>query len=178
VQPKDAVALIHSAVGDRSGVWADLGAGRGTFSRALVEILGGESRVYAVDSDATAVSELEKLAREVPTVTVMRADFTKGLELPALDGILVANALHFVKNQAEVLARLVAMLRPGGRVVLVEYDKRAADRWCPYPIGIAGLPALAKAAGLGRFTVAESRPSNYQGVIYSAFADRPLDAKA
>ena len=46
------------------------------------------------------------------------------------------------------LARLVAWLRPGGRVVLVEYDHRRANPWVPYPIGIAKLPALAKAAQL------------------------------
>jgi hypothetical protein len=67
----------------------------------------------------------------------------------------------------------VARLRPRGRVVLVEYDRRAASRWVPYPIAIAGLPALAKAAELGKFTVVESRPSNYEGLIYAAMASRP-----
>ncbi len=176
MQLDDAIALIRSAVTGKEGAWADLGAGRGTFTRALASVLGPDSRIHAVDVDSGTVDELEVLARELPNVSVTKGDFAKTVALPPLDGILLANALHFVKDQAVVLGRLVKLLRPNGRVVLIEYDKRATDRWLPYPIPIAALPALAKAAGLGKFTVAESRPSNYQGVIYSAFADTTADA--
>jgi ubiquinone/menaquinone biosynthesis C-methylase UbiE len=171
MQLEDAIALIRSSVIGREGDWADLGAGRGTFTRALASILGPENRIYSVDADAGAVAELEGVARELPNVSVTKGDFSQPLDLPALDGILLANALHFVKEHAAVLARLVKLLKPNGRVVLIEYDKRAADRWLPYPIPIASLPALAKAAGLGKFTVTESRPSNYQGIIYAAYAE-------
>jgi trans-aconitate methyltransferase len=171
VQPKDAIALIQSAVSGRDGVWADLGAGRGTFTRALASVLGPTSRIHAVDSNDSAVADLEALGRTAPNVSVIKADFTQGLELAQLDGIVLANSLHFVKDQGAVLGRLAKLLRPNGRVVLIEYDRREADRWVPYPISIAALPALAKAAGLGKFTVSESRPSNYQGIIYAAYAD-------
>jgi SAM-dependent methyltransferase len=173
VQLDDAIALIRSAVAGHEGAWADLGAGRGTFTRALAAILGAESRIYAVDTDANAIAELQSWAKaEAPNVSAMAGDFTTELELPTLDGILLANALHFVRDRIGVLSRLTKLLRPGGRVVLVEYDRRAASRWVPHPISIASLPALASAAGLTRFTVSESRPSNYEGIIYTAFADR------
>lgn len=175
VHLEDAVALIKSSVAGRDGVWADLGAGRGTFTRALVEILGAQSRVIAVDRDAATVGELETWAGEsAANVVAVRGDFTEALTLPEtpLEGMLLANALHFVKDQAKVLLRLTQLLRPGGRVVLVEYDRRAASRWVPYPIAIASLQQLAVAAGLGKFTVSESRPSNYEGIIYAAHADK------
>ena len=173
MQIEDAIALIRSSVAGHEGVWADLGAGRGTFTRALAQILGAESRIYAVDSDAPAIAELNSwAATQAPNVTAIEGDFTKEVDLPPLDGILLANALHFVKDRTGVLARLVKRLSPEGRVVILEYDKRSPSRWVPYPISIADLPALAKAAGLTRFRVAESRPSNYEGIIYTAFADR------
>jgi trans-aconitate methyltransferase len=177
VQIADAAALIKDAVGGREGVWADLGAGRGTFTRALAQLLDAESRIYAIDRDSQALAELESWAKaEAPNVTVLRADFTKEIEIPdaqaGLDGILLANALHFVKDASALLTRLTSMLRPGGCIVLVEYDRRAASRWVPYPVSIAHLPALAAAAGLTRFTVVESRPSNYEGIIYAAVALR------
>jgi trans-aconitate methyltransferase len=173
VQIEDAVTLIRSAVQGREGTWADLGAGRGTFTKALAQVLGADSRILAVDRDPGAVAELARWAgAEAGNVTALQGDFTETLELPPLDGILLANALHFSSDAGTVLARLTKSLQPGGRVVLVEYDRRAASRWVPYPIAIAQLPALARAADLGRFTVAESRPSNYEGLIYSAFADR------
>jgi trans-aconitate methyltransferase len=172
VQLDDAIALIRSAVAGHEGAWADLGAGRGTFTRALSAILGAASNIYAVDTDANAIAELQSWAKtEAPNVTAIAGDFTTDLELPELDGLLLANALHFVKDQGGVLSRVTKLLRPSGRVVLVEYDRRAASRWVPYPISIANLPALATAAGLTRFTVSESRPSNYEGVIYTAFAE-------
>jgi trans-aconitate methyltransferase len=121
VQLDDAIALIRSAVAGHEGVWADLGAGRGTFTRALAAILGAESRIYAVDREAHAIAELQSWARaEAPRVTAVAGDFTTELELQQLDGLLLANALHFVKDQTGVLSRLTKLLRPGGRVVLVE----------------------------------------------------------
>lgn len=176
---EDAVGLIQPAILMHDGVWADLGAGMGLFTRALAQVLSPESHVIALDSDATAVAELERLATGSANVTAMHADFTGELTFESpLDGILIANSLHFVKDSGAVLARLVTLLRPGGRVVLVEYDRRSASRWVPYPIAISALPALAKAAGLPKFTVVESRPSNYEGIIYTAVASRPGTADA
>ena len=167
---EDAVALIRSAVEGHEGAWADLGAGRGTFTRALADVLGAESRIFAVDREAGAVAEIQQIAD--PRVTARQGDFTAALELPPLAGILLANSLHFVKDAGAVLQRLVTLLQPEGRVVLVEYDRRAASRWVPYPIGIASLNDLARAAGLSKFRVVESRPSNYEGIIYCAAAER------
>jgi ubiquinone/menaquinone biosynthesis C-methylase UbiE len=181
---REAVALIESAVRGRGGTWADIGAGRGTFTRALVELLGTDSRIYAVDRDATALNELLQWARRsAPNVSTVTADFAEPFELPGvdagtLDGLLLANALHFVPDAEAVLARLVWMLRPGGRVVLVEYDRRDASQWVPYPISRARLPSLAKAAGLSAPTVFATHPSMYSGLIYAATMDRGVTSAA
>lgn len=176
MKTSDATDLIRSAIPQTGGTWADLGAGGGTFTRALVELLGEQGRVYAVDNSAQAIAALtEWSAASASNVTVVHGDFTD--ELPALpgnlDGILLANSLHFVRDGGAVLARLARLLRPGGRVVIVEYDRRAASRWVPYPVSIASLASLADAAGLTRPRVVESRPSNYEGIIYVAYAERP-----
>jgi ubiquinone/menaquinone biosynthesis C-methylase UbiE len=174
----EAVALIEGAVRGHEGTWADLGAGDGTFTRALGKLLGPKSRIYAVDRDTGAVVELERWsASAAENVIPVEADFTGALDLPELgqtllDGMLLANALHFVRDAGSVLTRLVKLVRPGGRVVLVEYDQREASRWVPYPIPIANLPALATAAGLSTPTVTATRPSTYRGVLYAAAADR------
>src|SRR4051812_8048173 len=139
---RDAVSLIRDAVGQGAGKWADLGAGGGTFTRALVEILAPDSTVYAVDSNARALASIRADATRVITV---KADFTSAFELPMLgddllDGILFANSLHFVRDAQATLTRLVRRLRVGGRVVIVEYDRRAASQWVPYPIPSAKWP--------------------------------------
>lgn len=41
----------------------------------------------------------------------------------------------------------VALIRDGGRVIVVEYDRRVPSRWVPYPIHASHWPQLAAAGG-------------------------------
>src|SRR5829696_200540 len=96
----EAARFIGPAVHAAGGTWADLGAGSGTFTRALASLLGTDGHVLAVERDPARARELERVAGERrsrgATVDVVRADFTRPLALPLLDGVLLANALHFV----------------------------------------------------------------------------------
>lgn len=178
----DAVALIGDAVGTSAraspAVWADLGAGTGTFTRALMRVLDPASTIYAVDHDASSVGALRALAAKSATrVVPVKADFAHGLELPGLgasllDGILLANSLHFVRDAGRVLTQLTQHVRAGGRVVVVEYDRRAPSRWVPYPIDAARWPRLAESAGLSEAVVTATLPSVYAGMLYAGVATR------
>jgi SAM-dependent methyltransferase len=178
VNTRDAIALIAGAIPRETGTWADFGAGDGTFTRALTELLGPDSRIYAVDRDASAVAALARwAAKDAPNVIPVTADFTRPFDLPGLgetrlDGMLLANALHFVRNADVVLARLAAWVRPGGRVVFVEYDRRVPNPWVPYPIPSARLPALAASAGLSTPTITSTRRSAFGGILYVASMSR------
>ena len=174
----EATALITKAIPGTGGLWADLGAGDGTFTRALAELLGPSSRIYAIDRDAKSIAALRRLAKQLtPHVIPVKADFTDSLELPgadgeSLDGMLFGNSLHYVRNPDIVLARLAARLLPGGRVVLVEYDRRVPSIWVPYPIPARRLPWLAESAGLTTPVVVTTRPSAFGGDLYVAAASR------
>lgn len=181
---RDAVELIRGAIPRRPGTWADVGAGEGTFTRALVELLGPEARVYALDRDPRAIEALERWAKvEAANVIPLVADFTAPFELPglgdaALDGMLLANALHYTSEAARVLGRLSARLRPGGRFVLVEYDRSKGNPWVPYPIPISQLPELFESAGFSTPVVTASRLSAFGGKLYVAAAERPVPTAA
>jgi ubiquinone/menaquinone biosynthesis C-methylase UbiE len=184
VRHQEAVAFIREAAGHSAGPWADLGCGTGTFTRALVDIIGSQSRIIAVDQDAAALDELRQwAARHAPGVVTVRADFTNASEIGelrggSLGGLLFANSLHYVRDADTVLARLVRQLRPpagsapGGRVVIVEYDRHDANPWVPYPIPRDRLPTLATNAGLSIPKVTATRRSRYQGLMYAATAHR------
>ena len=179
METQEAVDLLRDAVGERTGIWADLGAGTGTFTLALAELLGADGTIYAVDDDASAVRALGDLRGVGDTrIVPVKADFTRPLELPGLgdaplDGLLMANALHFIRDATGVLSRLVQRVRTGGRVIVVEYDQRRASRWVPYPIPASSWPTLAAAAGLVHATITATRPSMYSGILYVGSATRP-----
>lgn len=171
---RDAAELI--APGVRSGqTWADLGAGTGTFTAALARLVGPTGAVYAVERDASRVRALEQLARQIGhevhiPVTVRRADFTQTMDLPPLDGVLLANALHYVASQAqaETLRRLSERIGPRGAMVIVEYDNRPPSQWVPYPISRPRLAVLARQGDLGEPELIGQRRSAFGGTMYSA----------
>jgi SAM-dependent methyltransferase len=177
---RDAAALIAPAIREPGGVWADLGAGAGTFTRALASLVGADGRIYAVERDRGAVARLRALAQDTRNassaeVVPVPGDFTRPLDLPPLDGALLANALHFVPaaDQADVLGRIARGVRPGGQIVAVEYEKRGPSRWVPYPVSLARLSELARAAGLGTPVSLGARPSAFGGTLYAAALTTP-----
>ena len=168
-----AIALIGAAVTDTGGTWADLGAGAGTFTRALATLLGPTGVVYAVDRDANALRTLSRASAKDPGSAAIRTvvgDFTDALELPPLDGVVLANALHFVPyaDQARALGGIARRLEGGGPIVIVEYERRAANPYVPFPVAFDALGTLAKECGLAAPQLLATRPSRYQGAIYSA----------
>jgi ubiquinone/menaquinone biosynthesis C-methylase UbiE len=178
MDPHNAAELIRAAVPGPGGVWADVGAGDGTFTRALARLLGPSARIYAIDRDRPALASLERwAAQESVQVVPVVADFMKPFELPelgpgGLDGVLFANGLHFSARAEATLSHLAGWVRPGGRVVVVEYDRRPASRWVPYPIPPARLAELAVAANLSSPVVIATRPSAFGGTLYVATAER------
>lgn len=109
---------------------ADIGAGSGFFTTRLARGVGPQGRVYAVDVNPISLRELKTaLGPGVANVDLVRGE-ENDPRLPPdrLDAALIVNAYHeFVEHQA-MLARILASLKPGGRLVLVEpAPTRAAD---------------------------------------------------
>jgi SAM-dependent methyltransferase len=169
------VALIRGGVPGPGGVWADLGAGTGNFTRALRELLGPAGTVYAVDRDGRAVRALSGLAAQPGAAVVpLQADIAQPLRLPPLDGALAANVLHFIRDQPAALALIAGRLRPGGRLLVVEYEVAEPLRYVPYPLPPARLAALAAGAGLAEPAIVGRRVSPSSGIaMYAAVAVRP-----
>ncbi len=176
VDHHDHVDLLRAGVAGAGNRWGDFGSGTGAFTLALAELLGPAAEIWSVDRDAAALDEqCRRMKRLFPAIVVrfVIADFVHGLSLPPLDGFVMANSLHFVPDQAAALARLVGMLRPGGRVVVVEYDADRGNAWVPYPIAFLRWQTLAAGAGLVDVREIGRRPSRFLGSIYSAVGEMP-----
>ncbi len=161
----DLVALIEDGVGERGGRWADLGAGEGAFTLALAELLGPDTRITAVDRDARALRAIDgRFETQV-------ADFTRPLDFRDLDGVLMANSLHFVRDRQPVLEFVRLMLKPGGRLVVVEYGTDSGNRWVPYPFSYARWETMAARAGFTGTRLLRTVPSRWLGSMYSAVSN-------
>lgn len=162
---KDLVGLIEGGVGEAGGSWADLGAGEGAFTYALADLLGPDAHITAIDKDARAVRSLNG------RFEVRVADFTKPLDLHNLDGIVMANSLHFVRDKQPALESVRRMLRPGGRLIIVEYGTDRGNHWVPYPFTYAQWEGLAARAGFKNTRLLNTIPSRWLGSMYSAASD-------
>ena len=172
---RDHVRLLRDGVLDGGTTWADLGSGEGAFTLALADLLGSAGLIYSVDRDARALQAQARALREAFSqvqVTPLVADFAMPLELPPLDGIVMANSLHFQRDKLAVLGRIKGYLRPAGRLVIVEYDTDHGNPWVPFPFSFESWSSLAAEAGYRETRRLASVPSRFLGSIYSAMSLR------
>jgi len=167
----DHVNLLRAGIPAPGGVWADLGSGAGAFTLALAELLGPQATIYSVDQDGGALREQERaMQARFPTAAVryLRADFTRQLDLPALDGVVMANSLHFHPHKDPILQLVRGYLKAEGRLLLVEYNTDRGNAWVPYPLSYTTWEALARKNGFAQTRLLSSQPSRFLGEIYSA----------
>ena len=169
---KDHVKLLKDGIPDPpGGTWADLGSGKGAFTLALTDLLGPSGVIYSIDKDATALHEQGRILQEIfpnRIINRMHADFTHPLHLPPLDGVVMANSLHFFHHKKAVLKRVWRLLKPGGRLIVVEYNVDHGNYWVPYPISFSNLEKLMDASGFNQTHLLATRPSSFLKEFYSA----------
>lgn len=168
----DHVSLLRDGVVP-GGTWADLGAGSGAFTLALADLLGKDGRIVAVDRDARALRlNAEAMLASFPGTPVeyLVGDFTRPLALPRLDGVVMANSLHFQRDQVNAVRTVRALLKPGGRLVVVEYNIDRANYAVPHPVPFHRWEQIAREAGFEHTRLLYTRPSRSLREIYSALS--------
>lgn len=173
MEHSDHVQLLRKGIQQQGGVWADLGSGWGAFTLALADLLGPSGRIYSIDRDTRSLREQEQAMRArfpQQQVEYHTADFTHPLDLPLLDGIVMANALHFVRKKDPVLQQIKSYLRPGGRLLLVEYNVDRGNPWVPYPFSYPTWQTMARANGFVDTILLERVPSRFLNEMYSALS--------
>lgn len=165
-----AIRLIDKGVlkSNQPQRWADFGAGDGLFTRALASVLSSGSTVMAIDQNAASLSSIQWSFETVALKTKV-GDFTSMNWKESLDGVLMANALHYVRDQFAFLTKVKAILSTSGRVLVVEYERRQPNPWVPYPIAFEKLKDIGARAGFSAIEKLEEAPSVYDNAsIYSA----------
>ncbi len=169
MQLTDAIDLIkNEGIEDSSSVWADLGCGAGTFTYALANLLAPGSIIHAIDSRPVVLTKLAN--PNAVLIQQQQLDFAnEPINLLQLDGILMANSLHYVKDKPLLLNKLRGLLKKNACLLIVEYDTLSANQWVPYPIDFATLKILVAGQGFTGIRKLAERPSLFgRGNIYAA----------
>ncbi len=135
-------AEVLSALGIQSGMTvADIGAGTGYFSLPLAAAVGPTGRVYAVDAQQEMLDWINRKIQKnkatdgaaLAEIVLVHADAT-AITLPdaSFDLYWCANVWHELEERAKVLAEAKRLLKPGGRLALLD--------WRPDVERIAGPP--------------------------------------
>ncbi|HTP03091.1 MAG TPA: class I SAM-dependent methyltransferase [Anaerolineales bacterium] len=198
----DHVNLLRPADLSLGGTWADFGAGTGAFTLALRELVGTDAEIYAVDRTGGDLRQLQeayhKRFGDTGKLHLVVGDFTRPLDLPPLDGMLMANSLHYFRDDAtsgkasgtvtppdpgshlgehlrdklSLLRYFGSFLKPGGMFLLVEYNVDSGNPWVPYPLSFQTWQRLAKEAGFTEPRLLTTHPSSFLREFYSAVCYR------
>ncbi len=172
----DHVALLQPAQLPPAGTWADFGAGAGAFTLALRELLGPSAHIYAVDKDRARLGDLDRTYRarfgDTVGLHILPADFSRPLDLPPLDGVLMANSLHYFKDKPRILAQVRSFLKPAGTLLLVEYNVDSGNMWVPYPLSFHTWQELAPRLGFTQPRLLATHPSSFLHEFFSAVASK------
>jgi ubiquinone/menaquinone biosynthesis C-methylase UbiE len=118
---------ITRALGLKRGMAvADVGAGTGLFTRLFAEQVGPEGKVYAVDISKDFLDHIASQAKakgQTQIVTIRGTQDSTNLPAGSVDLVFLCDVYHHLENHEKVLASIHRALRPGGSLVLVEFDR-------------------------------------------------------
>jgi SAM-dependent methyltransferase len=157
---------VVSALGLTRGQTAcDIGSGPGYFTLRLARAVGPEGFVYAVDVEARMLQALrERLekarVRNVAPVLAMAEDPL--LPPGACDVVLVVDTYHHFPDRSGYLRRLRRSLKPRGRIVNIDYQRRPTPVGPPLDHRVARDTFLGEAKSAGLALVGEPTFLPYQ----------------
>lgn len=149
--------------------WADLGCGSGVFTAALAGVLPSNSNIAAIDK---TLQVLDAAMGNRVAVHFQQADFVNDdLALSELDGLLMANAIHFVKDKELLIKKLENYLKVP-KFLIVEYDHSRPNQWEPYPFPFTELKNLFNRLGYRYIEKIGEQTSIYSGIMYACLIEK------
>lgn len=122
---------IVAASGIREGMQvADIGAGTGLFTRLFSHKVGPSGKVYAVDISRTFIENILRISRQQGQTNVEGVvNAARDVMLPAasIDLAFTVDTYHHFEYPQSMLATIHRALRPGGRLIVIDFHKHPAQ---------------------------------------------------
>lgn len=141
---KEAVRLLQQDVYpfNEQETWIDAGCGSGLFTLALASLLPSGSHIYAVDKNKSVLQNIPDAYNDV-SIQKSVGDFSESIPFNNLDGMLIANSLHYVKDKITFIKQAQRALKTRHCFLVVEYNTdTAVSSWVPFPVSFASLEKL------------------------------------
>jgi ubiquinone/menaquinone biosynthesis C-methylase UbiE len=150
---------------------ADIGAGSGLFEVPLAKAVSPGGKVYAVDIDEGFFPQIKRKADEahVNNVETVLGKLTyPNLPSRNVDMVFLHDVLHHIQDRAGYLKSVAGYLKPGGRVVVIDYEAGQGPHKAQPDLQVSReqLGAWAKAAGLKQAEDLKMFPDRYF-LVYS-----------
>ncbi len=104
---------------------ADVGAGTGLFSLPFAKAVGPSGKVYAIDVDAGLLAIVKEKANGagLANIETIVAGATDPKVPEPVDLLFICDTMHHLPNQAEYVKQFAKLLKPGGRVAVIDFKE-------------------------------------------------------
>lgn len=155
--------VLREAGLTEGGVFADVGCGPGFFTLPAAAIVGPSGRVYAIDTQPEMLNALKSHALPANVTLVRSGEASIPVEDRAADLALAAYVLHEASDTVAFLTEILRLLRPGGRLVVIDWKKQEEEHGPPKAERITEEEAAAfiASAGFEDITVSSMNASHY-----------------
>lgn len=123
-KPHEVVMALALTEGERI---ADIGAGSGYFTLRFANHVGKTGVVYAVDINPEMITHLNRRVRDagVDNVrTILALPDDPLLAEASVDRVFICETWHHIDGHPQYLALLKKILKPGGQVIIIDFQKR------------------------------------------------------
>jgi ubiquinone/menaquinone biosynthesis C-methylase UbiE len=123
-KPHEVMTALNLKPGE---VIADIGAGSGYFTFRLAHQVGAKGKIYAVDVSPDMILHINRRIRELKATNVVSilADADDPL-LPdhSVNRFFFSDSWHHIEDHTKYLALMKKMLKPGGEIVMIDFQKK------------------------------------------------------
>jgi 2-polyprenyl-3-methyl-5-hydroxy-6-metoxy-1,4-benzoquinol methylase len=171
-KPDEVVSALHLA---GTETLVDVGAGSGYFTFRFAKALP-RGKVIAVDVQPEMVRHVHHrvLTEGITNVEAVVADPSDPRVDPSADVVFIADVIHHVQGREAWLQRMFSEMKPGARLVVIEFKEGKLPQGPPESVKIpkAKLTALIREAG---FALKSDDPKLLPYQTFLVFQKRPAD---